>query len=49
MRAIAEELTAYAEHLEGAGNVEIGPSGPFLAMMSPSRRHGGTVRRIRSS
>jgi hypothetical protein len=29
MRAIAEELTEYAERLEGAWNVEIGPSGPF--------------------
>ncbi|MFE2376941.1 Uma2 family endonuclease [Streptomyces sp. NPDC059398] len=48
MRAIAEELTAYAEHLEGSWNVEIGPSGPFLAMMSPSKRHEGTVRRIRN-
>ena len=46
MRAIAEELTAYAEQLEGAWNVEIGPSGPFLAMTSPSKRHEGTVRRI---
>ncbi|MEU0650109.1 Uma2 family endonuclease [Streptomyces umbrinus] len=48
MRAIAEELTEYAEHLEGAWNVEIGPSGPFLAMMSPSKRHEGAVRRIRN-
>lgn len=48
MRAIAEELTAYAEELEGTWNVEIGPSGPFLAMMSPSKRHEGTVRRIRN-
>jgi uncharacterized protein YhfF len=47
-RSIAEELTAYAEHLEGAWTVEIGPSGPFLAMMSPSKRHEGTVRRIRN-
>ncbi|WP_093781456.1 Uma2 family endonuclease [Streptomyces sp. yr375] len=46
MRTIAEELTAYAEHLEGSWTVEIGPSGPFLAMMSPSKRHEGTVRRI---
>ncbi|MHA5053940.1 Uma2 family endonuclease [Streptomyces sp. SD15] len=46
MRAIAEELTAYAEHLEGSWNVEIGPSGPFLAMMSPSKRHEGAVHRI---
>lgn len=29
MRAIAEELDAYAEILEGAWRVEIGPSGPF--------------------
>ncbi|MCX4400561.1 MULTISPECIES: Uma2 family endonuclease [unclassified Streptomyces] len=48
MRAIAEDLTAYAEHLEGAWSVEIGPSGPFLAMMSPSKRHEGTVHRIRN-
>ncbi|WP_328494191.1 Uma2 family endonuclease [Streptomyces sp. NBC_00414] len=48
MRAITEELTGFAEHLEGAWNVEIGPSGPFLAMMSPSKRHEGTVRRIRN-
>lgn len=47
MRAIAERLTAYAEQLEGSWKVEIGPSGPFLAMMCPSKRHEGTVRRIR--
>ncbi|WP_437075112.1 Uma2 family endonuclease [Streptomyces sp. enrichment culture] len=46
MRAIAEELGAYAESLEGAWSVEIGPSGPILAMMCPSKRHEGTVRRI---
>ncbi|MEV2249907.1 Uma2 family endonuclease [Streptomyces sp. NPDC050147] len=46
MRAIAEELGAYAERLEGTWNVEIGPSGPLLAMMRPSKRHEGTVRRI---
>ncbi|MEV6736713.1 Uma2 family endonuclease [Streptomyces sp. NPDC051104] len=46
MRAIAEKLAAYAEHLEGAWTVEIGPSGPFLAMTSPSKRHEGTIRRI---
>ncbi|MFH0519590.1 Uma2 family endonuclease [Streptomyces sp. M41] len=46
MRAIAEELGAYAERLEGAWSVEIGPSGPILAMMCPSKRHEGTVRRI---
>ncbi|MFC3577717.1 Uma2 family endonuclease [Streptomyces yaanensis] len=48
MRAIAEELMAYAEHLEGAWTVEIGPSGPFLAMTSPSKRHEGAARRIRN-
>lgn len=48
MRSIAEELTAYAEHLEGAWTVEIGPAGPFLAMISPSKRSHGTVRRIRN-
>ncbi|MFD8804828.1 Uma2 family endonuclease [Streptomyces sp. NPDC059597] len=46
MRVIAEELGAYAERLEGAWSVEIGPSGPILAMMCPSKRHEGTVRRI---
>lgn len=47
MRAIAEELGAYAERLEGAWSVEIGPSGPILAMMCPSKRHEGTAHRIR--
>ncbi|MCX4905683.1 Uma2 family endonuclease [Streptomyces sp. NBC_00878] len=47
MRAIAEELMAYAEHLEGSWRVEIGPSGPFLAMRSPSKRHAGAIHRIR--
>ncbi|MFE2278058.1 Uma2 family endonuclease [Streptomyces sp. NPDC059454] len=46
MRAIAERLGAHAEQLEGAWSVEIGPSGPILAMMCPSKRHEGTVRRI---
>lgn len=46
MRAIAEELTEYAQHLEGSWSVEIGPSGPLLAMMSPSKRHEGVVYRI---
>ncbi|MFC7863367.1 Uma2 family endonuclease [Streptomyces murinus] len=46
MRAIAEELGAYAERLEGAWSVEIGPSGPTLAMMRPPKRHAGTVHRI---
>lgn len=48
MRTIAEKLTAFADSLEGAWKVEIGPSGPFLAMLSPSKRHAGTVRRIRT-
>ncbi|MBT2410284.1 MULTISPECIES: Uma2 family endonuclease [unclassified Streptomyces] len=48
MRAIAADLGAYAEQLEGAWSVEIGPSGPILAMMCPSKRHEGTVRRIRN-
>ncbi|MER7686803.1 Uma2 family endonuclease [Streptomyces sp. NPDC097610] len=47
MRAIAEDLLAYAERLEGAWTVEIGPSGPILAMARPSKRHHGTVHRIR--
>jgi Uma2 family endonuclease len=47
MRAIAEQLGAYAERLEGAWSVEIGPSGPILAMTCPSKRHEGTLHRIR--
>ncbi|WP_030869343.1 Uma2 family endonuclease [Streptomyces sp. NRRL S-37] len=48
MRAIAEQLGAHAEQLEGSWSVEIGPSGPILAMMCPSKRHEGTIRRIRN-
>ncbi|MFF3490764.1 Uma2 family endonuclease [Streptomyces sp. NPDC002795] len=47
MRAIAEELAEYAEHLEGSWTVEIAASGPKLAMTSPSKRHEGTIHRIR--
>ncbi|MEU6090466.1 Uma2 family endonuclease [Streptomyces sp. NPDC047085] len=47
MRAIAEDLDAYAERLEGAWSVEIGPSGPVLAMRRRPKRHAGAVRRIR--
>jgi hypothetical protein len=47
MRAIAEELEAYAQGLEGTWRVEIGPSGPVLAMVRSSKRREGTVRRIR--
>ncbi|WP_079052079.1 Uma2 family endonuclease [Streptomyces regalis] len=47
MRAIAEELEVYAEQLEGAWSVEIGPSGPVLAMTRLPKRHAGTVCRIR--
>ncbi|MGV9984149.1 Uma2 family endonuclease [Streptomyces olivaceus] len=46
MRAIAAELGTYSEQLEGSWSIEIGPSGPILAMMCPSKRHEGTVRRI---
>ena len=47
MRAIAEQLEAYAEGLDGAWKVEVGPSGPILAMMFPSKRREGSARRIR--
>ncbi|TQK98864.1 hypothetical protein FB563_3912 [Streptomyces puniciscabiei] len=47
MRAVAEELDAFAGQLEGAWSVEIGPSGPVLAMRRAPVRHQGTVRRIR--
>ena len=46
MRAIAEDLDALAERLEGVWRVEIGPSGPVLAMRRPPTRHHGTVHRI---
>ncbi|MER6677076.1 Uma2 family endonuclease [Streptomyces sp. NPDC000983] len=46
MRAIASDLDAFAERLEGAWSVEIGPSGPVLAMSRRPMRHEGTVRRI---
>ncbi|MGW0222679.1 Uma2 family endonuclease [Streptomyces tendae] len=46
MRDIAEDLGSYAERLEGTWRVEIGPSGPVLAMRCPSKRREGTVRRI---
>ncbi|MFY4723292.1 Uma2 family endonuclease [Streptomyces sp. LaBMicrA B280] len=48
MRVIAEELDARAERLEGAWRVEIGPSGPVLAMRRRPKRHAGTVCRIRA-
>ncbi|MFJ9564420.1 Uma2 family endonuclease [Streptomyces fuscichromogenes] len=48
MRAIAEQLGAYAEQLEGTWGVEIGPAGPKLAMLCPSKRHEGTVSRVRN-
>lgn len=47
MRAIAEKLDAYAEHLEGAWSVEIGASGPRLVMDSRPVRHAGALRRVR--
>ncbi|MEU6666348.1 Uma2 family endonuclease [Streptomyces sp. NPDC046727] len=47
MRAIAEELDAWSERLEGSWSVEIGPSGPLLAMRWPSLRRHGLLRRIR--
>lgn len=37
----------HAERLDGSWTVEIGPSGPKLAMITPAKRHAGTVRRIR--
>lgn len=48
MRAIAEELGAYAERLEGSWTVEIGPSGPILAMTCHPMRHAGAIHRIRN-
>ncbi|MFE0674038.1 Uma2 family endonuclease [Streptomyces sp. NPDC058867] len=46
MRVIAEKLESFAERLEGAWSVEIGPSGPVLAMARRPTRHEGTIRRI---
>ncbi|WP_343245764.1 Uma2 family endonuclease [Streptomyces sp. SID4985] len=47
MRALADELGAFAEGLEGAWRVEIGPEGPLLALRSRPKRHAGIVRRLR--
>ncbi|MCC2280716.1 Uma2 family endonuclease [Streptomyces sp. ET3-23] len=47
MRRIADELSEFAEHLEGRWKVEIGPNGPVLAMMSPTNRHALNARHIR--
>ncbi|POX56156.1 hypothetical protein C3489_06920 [Streptomyces sp. Ru71] len=46
-RALAEELDAYAQGLPGAWTVEIGPSGPVLAMRRASKRREGVIRRTR--
>ncbi|MFJ6724477.1 Uma2 family endonuclease [Streptomyces sp. NPDC091281] len=48
MRAIAEELGAYAEGLDGAWRVEVGPAGPVLAMSRRPKRHAGTLHRLRA-
>ncbi|MFG2815094.1 Uma2 family endonuclease [Streptomyces sp. NPDC048410] len=47
MRVLASELGAFAEGLEGAWRVEIGPEGPSLALRRRPKRHAGTVRRLR--
>ncbi|MFB9348053.1 Uma2 family endonuclease [Streptomyces heliomycini] len=47
MRVIAEQLEACAERWEGAWSMEIGPSGPVLAMVYPSKRRQGMIRRVR--
>ncbi|MGZ3099228.1 Uma2 family endonuclease [Streptomyces sp. H72] len=48
MRAIAEDLGTFAERWEGTWRVEIGPAGPVLARVCPSKRREGAVRRIRN-
>ncbi|MGW5100321.1 Uma2 family endonuclease [Streptomyces sp. NPDC004100] len=47
MRALVEELDAFASGLEGAWRVEIGPEGPSLALRCRPKRHAGIVRRLR--
>ncbi|MET8692807.1 Uma2 family endonuclease [Streptomyces bauhiniae] len=47
MRLLADELDAFAEGLEGAWRVEIGPEGPSLALRRRPKRHAGIVRRLR--
>ncbi|MFI6893812.1 Uma2 family endonuclease [Streptomyces sp. NPDC050256] len=47
MRKVADELSEYAEHLEGSWSVEIGAGGPVMAMMSPVNRHERIAGRIR--
>ncbi|MFB8209249.1 MULTISPECIES: Uma2 family endonuclease [unclassified Streptomyces] len=47
MRKVADELSEYAEQLEGSWSVEIGAGGPVMAMMSPVNRHERIAGRIR--
>ncbi|MFI5987774.1 Uma2 family endonuclease [Streptomyces sp. NPDC051555] len=47
MRRVADELSEYAQHLEGTWNIEIGPGGPVMMMMSPVNRHERIAGRIR--
>ncbi|ANZ13639.1 Uma2 family endonuclease [Streptomyces noursei] len=47
LRKIADELSKYAQHLEGAWTVEIGAGGPVLTMMSPVNRHERIAGRVR--
>ncbi|WP_327710698.1 Uma2 family endonuclease [Streptomyces sp. NBC_00464] len=47
MRKVADELSEYAQHLEGSWSVEIGAGGPVMAMMSPVNRHERIAGRIR--
>ncbi|MHC3818370.1 PDDEXK family nuclease [Streptomyces sp. DT9] len=47
MRKVADELSEYAEHLEGSWSVEIGAAGPVMTMMRPVNRHERIAGRIR--
>ncbi len=48
MRVLADEPGAFAEGLEGAWRVEIGPEGPSLALRRRPKRHAGIVRSLRA-
>lgn len=47
IRKVADDLSTYAERLEGAWSVEIGADGPVMAMTRPVNRHERIAGRIR--
>ncbi|MGH4033452.1 Uma2 family endonuclease [Actinomycetota bacterium Odt1-20B] len=47
LRKIADDLSEFAQHLEGSWTVEIGAGGPVMMMMSPVNRHERIAGRVR--